>query len=592
MNLLKFKESSPESVMIGAIDRYYHRLTDGSLQNGANGTVDRNEILITSLVEGKIFYLIPITVRDASSGFRHGIWRLTVSGLSAIREIYSDAVFSAVAYDENSPEKYYTDIGTASANGVLRTKNISLDRFTHIGFILSVDNAKGSTLSGYPLITITQNVQLEENAWKKEAWEIYYKDTLCYTKDKTIDNCWREYGIVNANNSVNNTTNRGSFEIPVPVDLTDDNIGEFTWNRAITNKTFWNKIISWYTNHEVSPILPNQFSDSNIGPAINIYLKQATSGSERSVNLVKCFQNNPEIETIRIRNVNKTLDKINLTNAFTNCTLLASISFLDKDTFTVSPRISQCKEAFKGCSSLTKVPTLATSEVSDFTGMLEGCTALESCFVEVGSSVTPNFTRMFSGCSALKYITAPIPFDNVTVLSQITDMFRGCYNLENAALRNVGHYLNLDFSSFNMGLYIPKLVSGSIKYLLDNLTSEAGTLNFPREWIDRISYDSARLAVNNGWTLQMERDPLIFCKLSLENTTTEETPYYFYSNKPVSSTITIEVTASDGSTAQITINKGGSVSSGFISGKWAGSSATVVSKGTGDNTFYTIEVTE
>lgn len=138
------------------------------------------------------------------------------------------------------------------------------------------------------------------------------------------------------------------------------------------------------------------------------------------------------------------------TNLFGGCVNLASVGYFNFSNFNDGVSGSGAVGMFSGCSSLTTIPLIDTSNVQIFAGFFSGCTSLTSCPLLDTSSAT-SMQSMFLNCTALTSI--PL-FDtsNVTNMSgmlsgtsithvppmdtsRVTDFHNFCHgNLNNATL--------------------------------------------------------------------------------------------------------------------------------------------------------------
>jgi hypothetical protein len=79
---------------------------------------------------------------------------------------------------------------------------------------------------------------------------------------------------------------------------------------------------------------------------------------------------------------------------------------------------------FKGCSALTSVPAMATSQVTNMRGMFEDCSALKSVPAMATSQVT-NMSYMFADCVSLK----TVPAMDTSKVTNMNSMFENCESL-------------------------------------------------------------------------------------------------------------------------------------------------------------------
>ena len=87
---------------------------------------------------------------------------------------------------------------------------------------------------------------------------------------------------------------------------------------------------------------------------------------------------------------------------------------------------------FNGCTSLTTIPQLDTSAVTDMNFMFYGCTSLTT-IPQLDTSTVTNMNFMFYGCTSL----TTIPQLDTSTVTNIIDMFRSCTSLSNDSLNNI-----------------------------------------------------------------------------------------------------------------------------------------------------------
>jgi surface protein len=103
---------------------------------------------------------------------------------------------------------------------------------------------------------------------------------------------------------------------------------------------------------------------------------------------------------------------------FYNCVSLTTIPQLDTSS------VTDMSEMFDGCSSLIAIPQLDTSSVTNMSYMFAGCTSLTTIPQLDTSSVT-SMSLMFSGC----YSLTAIPQLDTSSVNSMTFMFISCFSL-------------------------------------------------------------------------------------------------------------------------------------------------------------------
>ena len=117
--------------------------------------------------------------------------------------------------------------------------------------------------------------------------------------------------------------------------------------------------------------------------------------------------------------------------------------------------ITNFSSMFSGCSSLTSIPLIDTSNGTDFCYMFNGCTLLSS-IPELNTSNGTSFNYMFYECSSL----VTIPELNTPNGTNFRGMFSGCSSLVNAPkidFSSITSNSNSIFSFCNKLKYIPIL---------------------------------------------------------------------------------------------------------------------------------------
>jgi surface protein len=151
---------------------------------------------------------------------------------------------------------------------------------------------------------------------------------------------------------------------------------------------------------------------------------------------------------------------------------------------------------FNGCSSLTSIPQLDTSNVTDISYMFFNCSSLTS-IPQLDTSNVTDMSYMFNGCSSLTSIPQ-LDTSNVTSTGY---MFDNCTALENLG-GLVGLKVNLSLSSPT------KLTHDSLMNVINNLYDLTGnglsgkTLTLGSTNLGKLTADEIAIATNKGWTLK------------------------------------------------------------------------------------------
>ena len=156
-----------------------------------------------------------------------------------------------------------------------------------------------------------------------------------------------------------------------------------------------------------------------------------------------------------------------LHSLFWGCSSLTSVPELD------TSQVTDMRYMFEGCSSLTSVPELDTSQVTDMRLMFTGCSSLTTV-PALDTSQVWNTYRMFDGCSSLTTVPA---LDT----SQVTNpgyMFTDCSSLESVTLPGMGN----DFvANQTLDMRDTKLAAAAANALMQSLGTPppGGNLQLP-----------------------------------------------------------------------------------------------------------------
>lgn len=174
---------------------------------------------------------------------------------------------------------------------------------------------------------------------------------------------------------------------------------------------------------------------------------------------------------------------------FINNTSLQELpAYLDLQPFT-----SMYKMCY-GCTALTYVRQLETTNVTDMMWAFYGCSSLQ----KIDGLITDNaksVTSLFHGCTALHTISHPLDFSSVT--SQIDTTFTSCKQLS---------YVRFS-GTINVNIHVngcPKLTSDSLLSLLnalaDGVTNKKCKLGSTN--LAKLTDAQKAIATDKGWTLE------------------------------------------------------------------------------------------
>ena len=145
---------------------------------------------------------------------------------------------------------------------------------------------------------------------------------------------------------------------------------------------------------------------------------------------------------------------------------------------------------FYYCDSLTTIPSIDTSKVTDMGSMFYGCKSLTSIPLLDTSNVT-RMSSMFEYCSSL----TTIPQLDTSKVGEVSYMLAGCRKLT-----NVGGFKNL-----KVGLDLsdsPLLTHESLMNVINNLASVTNkTLSLGETNLAKLTDEEKMIAINKGWVL-------------------------------------------------------------------------------------------
>ena len=113
----------------------------------------------------------------------------------------------------------------------------------------------------------------------------------------------------------------------------------------------------------------------------------------------------------------------NMKQMFDGCTSLTSVSLFD------TSNVTNMHGMFGDCTSLTSVPLFDTSNASDTGGMFSKCSSLIDVPLFDTSNVT-DMSYMFSLCNSITIV----PLFNTSKVTNMSGMFAHCRNVQSGAL--------------------------------------------------------------------------------------------------------------------------------------------------------------
>ena len=107
---------------------------------------------------------------------------------------------------------------------------------------------------------------------------------------------------------------------------------------------------------------------------------------------------------------------------------------------------------FNGCLSLTSVPAMDTSGVTDMSAMFRGCSSLTSV-PDMDTSQVTNMLYMFHYCSSL----TSVPDMDTSQVTNMSDMFTNCSALTDGNVRLIGRHPNVNTGHMISGSGLTRL---------------------------------------------------------------------------------------------------------------------------------------
>ena len=148
---------------------------------------------------------------------------------------------------------------------------------------------------------------------------------------------------------------------------------------------------------------------------------------------------------------------------------------------------------FYDCSSLTSIPQIDTSKVTDMDSMFSGCSSL-TYISQLDTSKVNTMGSMFSGCSSL----TSIPSLHVNKVRDMSSILWGC-----RSVKYLGGFRGLRISITSGFLdQCPDLTVESLMNVINNLdTAYNQTLKFGSTNLNKLTPQQKAIATNKGWTL-------------------------------------------------------------------------------------------
>ena len=354
-----------------------------------------------------------------------------------------------------------------------------------------------------------------------ECWDAYLNDTKVYHKDKTVENCWKKYGMISEESSyynMNMANIPSAVTNPILPEVIDyeqyilpkynSGIKPIKWRHKIANTEFWDNIKTYLTSHPVihvedfyieqgivnysdytsadnNKIDTDWFREAHMSGDLtikfdgcfgNAILQNCFNGNTLNTLTLQFLQDNLIISVAQnmLRGLTvgtfKVVDKNgNPSNKFIgarDCSAMCEFCdisiFPDVINWTFRREFDGIQNVpiqymFSYCSSLTEVAQHGTEREAYDNIILCGGTA-----------------QAFQGCTTLTKIGPVLNLSqnnfiqNPGINSYAYKMFENCNALTDVRIKNLnGSYVNFDSNSQHGTL--PNLNEESIQYLFDNL---------------------------------------------------------------------------------------------------------------------------
>ena len=225
---------------------------------------------------------------------------------------------------------------------------------------------------------------------------------------------------------------------------------------------------------------------------------------------------------------------------FNGCSSLTEVPQLDTSNGTNFSYI------FNGCELLTTIPQFDTSNGTNFNGMFNGCSSLTEV-PQIDTSNGTNFAAMFGNCSSL----TEVPQIDVSKGTNLNGMFKGCTSLTNITF--VGSInKNIDFTGSSLLSY--DSINSILTACAATTNTTAKTVSFDnilliKEIIGEDVDTLIETCLSKGWTVSglvlieepaieeseyfyiKALNPLQSTKVKISNDTLlyEQKPYYEFS---------------------------------------------------------------
>ena len=206
-----------------------------------------------------------------------------------------------------------------------------------------------------------------------ELWDAYIGDNQVWHKDKTMENCWLQYGYATSKETdrtvykvANEQDSTLRLHLPEITDLDDviyklndsQLICNTTWNIQIANIEYWETIRDWYATHDIVPqviasdyIYQSQiglFEDSNFGGHLTLNINSKTPEVK-----LDDFLRNSQVTKVTLNIKNQSGFLSSLHNMFRGAKYLEEIIVTGNDAEAAARDLCG---AFELCNNLHNLP--------------------------------------------------------------------------------------------------------------------------------------------------------------------------------------------------------------------------------------------
>lgn len=191
------------------------------------------------------------------------------------------------------------------------------------------------------------------------------------------------------------------------------------WVQVSSSPNVWDFTCTQYTYEWL-------FKDKFATGSVQVKLLGAVMMNSRIANMNSLFAGCTRLVSTAPMKIGGNTSIHTATNLFEGCVNLASVGYFNFSNFNDGVSGSGAVGMFSGCSSLTTIPLIDTSNVLNFGSFFSGCTSLTNCPLLDTSSAT-SMNGMFSGCTSL----TSIPLFNTSNVTIMTNM------LQNTSLTHI-----------------------------------------------------------------------------------------------------------------------------------------------------------